>query len=76
LRKAVQKIRMPLKMDFTAHTMRRTYLTTLYRKGVDPIIIQKIAGHKDLKTLINHYLYLDEYDLAGAVHGSGGKLTT
>ena len=76
LRGAVQHIRGPLKMDFTAHTMRRTYLTTLYRKGVDPIILQKIAGHKNLKTLINHYLYLDEFDLAGAVHGSGGRLTS
>jgi site-specific recombinase XerD len=75
LRKAVQKVRVPLKMTWTPHTMRRTYLTTLYRKGVDPIILQKIAGHKNLKTLINHYLYLDEQDLAGAVHGSGGRLT-
>lgn len=75
LRNAVQKVRVPLKMSWTPHTMRRTYLTTLYRKGVDPIILQKIAGHKSLKTLINHYLYLDEQDLAGAVHGSGGRLT-
>jgi integrase len=75
LRKAIQKVRVPLKMTWTPHTMRRTYLTTLYRKGVDPIIIQKIAGHKDLKTLINHYLYLDENDLVTAVHSSGGRLT-
>jgi site-specific recombinase XerD len=75
LRSAVQHIREPLKMRFTPHTMRRTYLTTLYRKGVDPLTLAKIAGHKDVKTLMVHYLALDEFDLAGAVHNTGGRLT-
>ena len=74
LRAKVQKIRQPLGMRFTPHTMRRTYLTSLYRKGVDPVVLAKIAGHKDVKTLVNHYLFLDEHDLAGAVHRSGGTL--
>jgi site-specific recombinase XerD len=74
LRLKVQKIRQPLGMRFTPHTMRRTYLTSLYRKGVDPVVLAKIAGHKNVKTLVNHYLFLDEFDLAGAVHKSGGSL--
>jgi len=76
LRRALQSIREPLGMEFTPHTMRRTYLTTLYRQGVDPLILAKIAGHKSPQTLLNHYLYLDEKDLARAVHGSGGRLMT
>lgn len=75
LRSAVQQIREPLKLRFTAHTMRRTYLTSLYRKGVDPVTLAKIAGHSDVKTLMTHYLALDEVDLAGAVHNTGGRLT-
>jgi len=74
LRRVLQDIRKPLKMNFTPHTMRRTYLTTLYKQGVDPMVLTKIAGHKNPKTLLNHYLYLNENDLAGAVHGGGGKL--
>lgn len=75
LRSAVQRIREPLKMRFTPHTMRRTYLTSLYRQGVDPLTLAKIAGHKDVKTLMTHYLALDEFDLAGAVHNKGGRLS-
>ena len=75
LRLALQRVRKPLKMSFTPHTMRRTYLTTLYRQGVDPMTLAKIAGHKNLKTLLHHYLYLDEHDLAAAVHNRGGSLT-
>jgi len=76
IRDALQRIRKPLKMKFTPHTMRRTYLTTLYHQGVDPVILAKIAGHKSTQTLMNHYLYLDEQDLASAVHHSGGRLIT
>lgn len=74
LRAALQSIREPLGVEITPHTLRRTYLTTLYRKGVDPIVLAKIAGHKSPKTLLQHYLYLDEKDLAGAIHSSGGRL--
>jgi integrase/recombinase XerD len=74
LREAVQKIREALNMEFTPHTMRRTYLTTLYRKGVPITTLAKIAGHADAKTLVDHYLALDEHDVVGAVHATGGRL--
>jgi integrase len=75
LRAALQHIRTPLGMRFTPHTMRRTYLTTLFRKGVDSAVLAKIAGHADIKTLITHYLALDDVDVARAVHMVGAKLT-
>lgn len=76
VRAAVQKIREKIGMEFTPHTMRRTYLTTLYRKGVDITMIAKIAGHSDTQILIEHYLALDENDIVGAVHSKGGRLTS
>jgi integrase len=74
LRAALQHIRTPLGMRFTPHTMRRTYLTTLYRKGVDIGYLAKIAGHTDTKTLLNHYLAINDIDIATAVHETGGSL--
>lgn len=74
LRGAVQHIWRPLGRKFTPHTLRRTYLTFLYHQGVDPVTLAKIAGHRDVKTLMNFYLYLDEVDLSSAVHNAGGQL--
>jgi integrase/recombinase XerD len=74
LRRAVQYIRKPTGLSYTPHSMRRTYLTTLFRQGVDPVVIAKIAGHGDVQVLVNHYLQLDANDLAGAVHAKGGRL--
>ncbi len=76
LRKAVEKVREPLGLKFTSHTMRRTYLTTLYRRGVPAATLAKISGHKDVKTLIESYLDLNAADLAEAVHTAGGSLFT
>jgi site-specific recombinase XerD/ribosomal protein S27AE len=74
LRAALQKARGPLKMTFTPHTMRRTYLTELYRRGVEPTVLMKIAGHANMDTLIKHYLALDDQDVVRAVHATGGRL--
>lgn len=74
LRLAMKHVRQPLKMNFTPHTMRRTYFTSLYRKGVPMATLAKIAGHRSINTLKDHYLALDEQDLAGAVHNAGGSL--
>jgi site-specific recombinase XerD len=74
VRDAVQKIRVGFRAKWTPHTLRRTYLTALYRKGVDPTILAKIAGHSDVQILIDHYLALDEHDVVSAVHSTGGRL--
>lgn len=74
LRAALQRVRKPLGLTFTPHTMRRTYLTELYRRGVEPVLLAKIAGHANVDTLVRHYLALDDQDVVKAVHAVGGKL--
>jgi site-specific recombinase XerD len=74
LRNAVQLVRKPSGLLYTPHSMRRTYLTTLFRQGVSPTVLAKIAGHGNVQVLVNHYLQLDADDIAGAVHAAGGRL--
>lgn len=72
LRTAVASLRAP-GQEFTPHTFRRTYLTTLYKRGVDPVMLAKIAGHADVRTLMQHYLALDEHDVVSAVQRASGR---
>lgn len=74
LRKAVQKVRTHQGEEFTPHSMRRTHLTALHRQGITPTILAKLAGHGDVQVLIDHYLDLNENDLAKSVHSAGGRL--
>lgn len=69
LREMLSKLCDPLGMDFSPHTMRRTYLVTLWRRGVDATIIARIAGHKNLQTTFRHYLALDDSDILKSMHG-------
>ena len=59
---------------FTPHTLRRTWLTIMHREGVDVILLQKIAGHKNLATT-SIYISPSEEDMFGAVNKAfmGGK---
>lgn len=59
---------------FTLHTLRRTYLNTLRRAGVDVATLTKIAGHKSFQTTLSHYLEIAPEDLANAVGTSGARL--
>lgn len=70
LRNAMMRVRDPMGMEFTPHTMRRTYLTVLWRRGVPEAVLAKIAGHKDVGTLLKHYLALDEQDILRKVHST------
>jgi integrase/recombinase XerD len=51
------------------HTLRRTYLTTLHRHGLDTATIAKIAGHASVQTTMDHYLAIEPEMMAGAVSG-------
>lgn len=67
LRKHVKLVRLQIGMDrLTPHTLRRTYLTTLYKAGLDPATLAKIAGHASLQTTYDHYLAIEAEDVAGA----------
>jgi integrase/recombinase XerC/integrase/recombinase XerD len=59
---------------FTLHTLRRTYLNTLRRAGVDIATLTKIAGHKSFQTTMAHYLEIVPEDVANAVGASGARL--
>jgi len=59
--------------EFTPHTFRRTYLTNLYKKGVDPIVLAKLAGHADVSTLMRHYLAIGEDEIVAAVGRAQGE---
>jgi site-specific recombinase XerD len=74
----VQGIREQLgfKEKLTPHTLRRTYLTTLWRAGLDVPTLTRIAGHKSVQTTMQHYLEIRPEDLAGAVGRSGAALVS
>ncbi len=75
LRGALQKMREPMGLDFTPHTMRRTYITMLWRKGIDLATIAKIAGHESIQTTIDHYIAMEPGDVVNALHAAGSSMT-
>ena len=46
------------------HALRKTFITSLARKGVHPGTAQKLAGHKTLQMTMNVYTEISE-DLKG-----------
>ncbi|WP_053230841.1 tyrosine-type recombinase/integrase [Sandaracinus amylolyticus] len=54
----------------TPRTLRRTYLTTLYRHGIDVPTLTKIAGHESVQTTMDHYLEIQVQDVANATSGA------
>ena len=39
---------------YCTHSTRRTFITTLWERGVDLQVIQRITGHTDLKSLVRY----------------------
>lgn len=67
LRAHVKEVRELVGVDrLTPHALRRTYLTTLHRHGLDPATMAKIAGHASIQTTFNHYLAIEAEDIAGS----------
>lgn len=58
----------------TPHTMRKTYLSTLRRSGVDITTMTKLAGHKSYQTTLNHYLEIHTEDLIDSLDRAGARL--
>lgn len=75
LRGSLQKMREPMGMEFSPHTMRRTYITTLHRKGIDLATIATIAGHANVQTTIDHYIAMEPTSTVRALHNAGSSLT-
>lgn len=51
---------LPLKIEaFTAHQLRHTYASLLYKAGIDVVTAKIQLGHADIKTTLNIYTHLD-----------------
>lgn len=51
----------------TIHDLRRTGITRALLAGVPPITVQKLAGHKDIKTTMRYYAQVNFDDLRAGV---------
>ncbi len=60
------KLRNRLHLDqrISAHTLRHSFATHALENGVDPVFIQQMLGHKNLKTTIG-YLHMTSKSLMG-----------
>lgn len=47
----------------TVHTFRKTFASRLYRKGVQPMSIALLLGHKDFSTTAKFYVDINKNDL-------------
>jgi integrase len=50
----------------SSHDMRRTFIMTLYKNGVDPETIRKLARHKNIKTTYE-YIHMSDDDKVEAI---------
>lgn len=49
------------------HSLRHTYATTLFIKGVSPKVVQALMGHSDIATTMNIYTHVNEVAKVEAV---------
>ena len=75
LRAALQKLSIGLGVPLNPHAMRRTYLTFLYKRGVDLAMIAKIAGHANVQTTLDHYIVMEPTAAITALHDAGSSMT-
>lgn len=60
--------------DYSFHDIRRTFATRLLKNNVNPYKVMKLMRHKDFKTTMNHYAYIDTLSLGNElVIGNGSK---
>lgn len=48
------------------HMFRATFITMMLENGVNPKILQRITGHEDLKTLLEHYYRISKKSILSA----------
>lgn len=56
-------LRKKLFQDYSFHDIRRTFATRLLKNNVNPYKVMKLMRHKDFKTTMNHYAYIDTLSL-------------
>jgi integrase len=55
--------------EYYLHRFRATYITSLFRRGVDPVTIMQYAGHADLETTLRYARPAAAEDRIAAVSG-------
>ncbi len=58
LNKKPQPIKLPRRVKISAHSARRTFISTLIEEGVQPIQVMQMVGHTKLSTL---QIYIDKF---------------
>lgn len=53
-------------VEFVVHALRHTFATRLIRKGVPVAVVQRLMGHRDIKTTMR-YAHVAEQDLDEAI---------
>lgn len=66
LDKRWNRIRKRAGVDVTLHDLRRTYCTRSIRAGVPLPTVQKLMGHANIKTTLEHYNWVSQDDLRDA----------
>lgn len=56
-----------IEAGYTPHNLRDSFITNLFRKGVDPELVRQMAGHSDLATTMKYYYLAKRSDKAKAV---------
>nr|WP_294490088.1 site-specific integrase [uncultured Anaerosporobacter sp.] len=54
--------------EFTPHATRHTTITSMMNNGVNIKVVQRIAGHADIKTTLSKYCHVSRQDLVQAVN--------
>ena len=59
-------IRRCYKPSISPYYLRHNYITMCWKAGMDPLVVQRIVGHKDYRTTANIYTHLNEEHLSKA----------
>jgi len=51
----------------SVHALRHTFITRLIRAGVQPVVVQQLAGHADVQTTLGFYTHTVEKDLRDGI---------
>ena len=52
---------------FCMHALRHTYATRAIEGGMQPKVLQKLLGHKSIKTTMDRYVHVTDDSMASAI---------
>ena len=52
---------------FCMHALRHTYATRAIESGMPPKVLQKLLGHKSIKTTMDRYVHVTDDSMTSAV---------